>query len=573
MAGPRSNPNQQGTTPKGKAKAGIGGEQPKLSLAKELARFEEFQSGLQLNIGYKLGSQISAGAEGDVFCVSTASSPRGVAAKRMRIGNAANQRHALQEVSAVFFARTKHGEEVGDESSLGHPNIVNYLDWFAGSGGLDREVWIVMERCEFALSNMVQAVGQVRSQYERRVDDLTKSVKNNPSGQRPPGPDPSLYRFQEKEVVKVMNQMLIALAFLNRQRIMHRDVKADNILWLPGNIEGVYKLADFGTAACLAEGETSRRSDDCGTLWIMAPELLGRRPHWMNCDVWSLGVTLFEMAFFEKPFNSKELLTYRATQEATVEGSFWPAMCINSNPVAQAAAKLAAMPAVPASPARGKLNRKATAPLPSPSNSRPKLERPASTGSLPNLESRHHGERGSPSSPSSGSGVRSRRNAPSLLPLLTSPSEPSSPVASKSGAFELEPATPTSPVSPSSQADSLRSSKNTYLRKRAALRWSYGEALRRIIVEDMLEEDISLRLQAATLLENQRYESLLAEYGKEDSFLGATADAKVTVETAAASVAAGANSFLAQSLKRVSAELFFLAMTTEQNAKSLQGPE
>ncbi|CAJ1444925.1 unnamed protein product [Effrenium voratum] len=60
----------------------------------------------------------------------------------------------------------------------------------------------------------------------------------------------------------------------------HRDVKAENILWA-----GAYKLADFGTAARLEEP----RRDECGTLWIMAPELLGRRVHGLSCDTWRGG--------------------------------------------------------------------------------------------------------------------------------------------------------------------------------------------------------------------------------------------------------------------------------------------
>ena len=50
------------------------------------------------------------------------------------------------------------------------------------------------------------------------------------------------------------------------------------------SLRGSYKLADFGTATVL-EAAPLRR-DECGTLWIMAPELLGRRPHGLNCDVW-----------------------------------------------------------------------------------------------------------------------------------------------------------------------------------------------------------------------------------------------------------------------------------------------
>lgn len=288
-------------------------------MEKAVAPFKNYQSGFDLCTGYKLGPHIAAGADGDVFRAVATESGKEVAIKRVRLTSAVIQRHVQQEIVAVFNSRKMYAQEVGDPRAPGHPCIVGYLDWFAGPAGLDREVYIVMELCNFGIGELVHTGKIMRSEYEKLwraqqpVQPLQPPKKSTQSTEEKARQfNQSLYRFPEREILKVMFQMLSALAFLNRHGILHRDVKTDNILWNAiGNLEGSYKLADFGVAFCEVD-DTSQRTDDCGTLWTMAPELLGRRtPPGPSCDVWSLGVVLYEMAFFEKPFTSLELLGFR----------------------------------------------------------------------------------------------------------------------------------------------------------------------------------------------------------------------------------------------------------------------
>ncbi|CAE7945242.1 Pak5 [Symbiodinium sp. KB8] len=301
-----------------------------LSKSEVLAACRGFQTGRRLqNRGYVQGKHLSCGATGEVFLGRVpASCPEygalsidssQVALKHMRAINAAIQRQIQQEISVVFHCRAKYAEEVGDPVSPGHPCLVAYLDWFAGPTGLDREVYLVMELCSFSLADMIFAAGNLRADFDKNLAAQRRAYSN---GAAADGcvkilSEPGRFRFPESEVLQVLRNLLSALTFLHRHGVAHRDVKSENILWA----QGCYKLADFGTAVLL--DDAAKRRDETGTLWIMAPELLGRRPYGLNCDIWSLGVVLFEVATLGKPFNSKELLAYRNSPEALAPKSFW----------------------------------------------------------------------------------------------------------------------------------------------------------------------------------------------------------------------------------------------------------
>ena len=60
------------------------------------------------------------------------------------------------------------------------------------------------------------------------------------------------------------------------------------------------KLGDFGLAVQL-EHSCSKRSTQCGTSWYMAPEVYDKRTE-LKSDVWSLGITLIELAEGQNPF-------------------------------------------------------------------------------------------------------------------------------------------------------------------------------------------------------------------------------------------------------------------------------
>lgn len=90
---------------------------------------------------------------------------------------------------------------------------------------------------------------------------------------------------------------LQGLAHMHRGWRIHRDIKSDNIMVDP---RGKVKLADFGFAIGLTQ-EKSTRTSVVGTPFWMAPELIQAKAYNCKVDIWSLGITLLEMADGEPP--------------------------------------------------------------------------------------------------------------------------------------------------------------------------------------------------------------------------------------------------------------------------------
>lgn len=102
---------------------------------------------------------------------------------------------------------------------------------------------------------------------------------------------------EEKYAALIVREVLVALAFLHRQDIIHRDVKAANVLLTQ---TGKILLADFGVAAHLQAN--SKRSTFTGTPLWMAPEVItDGKMYDTKADIWSLGITLFEMTMGNPP--------------------------------------------------------------------------------------------------------------------------------------------------------------------------------------------------------------------------------------------------------------------------------
>ncbi|XP_072771037.1 STE20-like serine/threonine-protein kinase isoform X1 [Nerophis lumbriciformis] len=176
-------------------------------------------------------------------------------------------------LAAAKVIDTKTEEELEDYmveidilASCDHPNIVKLLDAFYYEGKL----WILIEFCAGG------AVDAIMLELERPLT--------------------------EPQIKVVCRQTLQALVYLHDSKIIHRDLKAGNILL---TLNGDVKLADFGVSARNIK-TLQRRDSFIGTPYWMAPEVVmcetsKDRPYDYKADIWSLGVTLIEMAQIEPP--------------------------------------------------------------------------------------------------------------------------------------------------------------------------------------------------------------------------------------------------------------------------------
>lgn len=104
-------------------------------------------------------------------------------------------------------------------------------------------------------------------------------------------------RINEKVMGKIAESVLSGLNYLHQQRIIHRDIKPSNILL---DKYGNVKICDFGVSG---EVVNSLANTFVGTQYYMAPERIMGKPYTVSCDVWSLGLTLLEVALGRFPYH------------------------------------------------------------------------------------------------------------------------------------------------------------------------------------------------------------------------------------------------------------------------------
>lgn len=108
-------------------------------------------------------------------------------------------------------------------------------------------------------------------------------------------------RTGEKVLGKVAEGVLRGLTYLHDKRIIHRDIKPSNILLTR---DGRPKLCDFGVSG--ESGTGGMAATFIGTSYYMAPERITGQSYTITADVWSLGVTLLEVAQHRFPFPADE---------------------------------------------------------------------------------------------------------------------------------------------------------------------------------------------------------------------------------------------------------------------------
>uniref|UniRef100_A0A3B4EGP2 non-specific serine/threonine protein kinase n=1 Tax=Pygocentrus nattereri TaxID=42514 RepID=A0A3B4EGP2_PYGNA len=176
-------------------------------------------------------------------------------------------------------------KEVKFLQKLRHPNTVEYRGCYLK----EHTAWLVMEYCLGSASDLLE-------------------VHKKP--------------LQEVEIAAIIHGALQGLVYLHSHNMIHRDVKAGNILLTePGQV----KLGDFGSASIVAPANSF-----VGTPYWMAPEVILAMDEGQydgKVDVWSLGITCIELAERKPPLfnmNAMSALYHIAQNESPVlQSNHW----------------------------------------------------------------------------------------------------------------------------------------------------------------------------------------------------------------------------------------------------------
>lgn len=110
--------------------------------------------------------------------------------------------------------------------------------------------------------------------------------------------------FTEEEILNWFIQISISLEYIHGRKILHRDIKSQNIFLTSNN---TVKLGDFGISKLL-ETTCEAAMTVVGTPYYMSPEVCENKPYTYKSDVWALGCVLYELCTLQHAFAADNLL-------------------------------------------------------------------------------------------------------------------------------------------------------------------------------------------------------------------------------------------------------------------------
>lgn len=162
--------------------------------------------------------------------------------------------------------KEKMTQEITIHRSLDHKNIVGFHSFFDDP----LNIYIVLELCK-----------------KRSMMELHKRRK----------------LITDYECRYYMHQVMTGVKYLHDNHIIHRDLKLGNLFL---NDELHVKIGDFGLATKI-EYAGERKKTLCGTPNYIAPEILNKKGHSYEVDIWSIGCVMYTLLVGQPPFETKSL--------------------------------------------------------------------------------------------------------------------------------------------------------------------------------------------------------------------------------------------------------------------------
>jgi eukaryotic-like serine/threonine-protein kinase len=211
---------------------------------------------------YEIISELGAGGMGKVYKVRNVISDR-IEAMKILLPDLAGR----QELAARFQ------REIKVLAALDHPNIAALRTALT----LDNQLVMIMEYVEGTT--------------------LTQRLQQGP--------------IAVGDAVNYINQVLDALGYAHQQHVIHRDIKPANMMLTP---QGVVKLMDFGIARSGDDSTLTMTGTTLGSLGYMSPEQVKGEPTDARSDLYSVGISLYEMVTGRRPFRESSDYSIMAAQ-------------------------------------------------------------------------------------------------------------------------------------------------------------------------------------------------------------------------------------------------------------------
>ena len=207
-------------------------------------------------LNYEIKSLIGEGGMGAVYLAEHTQVKRKVAIKVL-----------LSKYLKNDELKQRFKNEASTLAHLQHPNIVGLYDYLEDETGM----YLILEYVD-----------------GMQLDDYISQVT---------GPMP------EEKAIPLLKQILSAFAYAHEKGIVHRDIKPANIIVTNNN---EVKILDFGIARILGEGAQgmTKTGTQMGTVFYMSPEQVQGKKADFRSDIYSLGITFYQMLTGVNPYGS-----------------------------------------------------------------------------------------------------------------------------------------------------------------------------------------------------------------------------------------------------------------------------